>query len=282
MPTKISLDTREASEPRRGRPGWVVPALLAGVLVLGIAIGVVVPGGTPRSPDPDASVAATAVGEPMDQPVDGDQDEDEGGEEQLPTGAVTAGAGGTRTGPGGIPAGFAQTRDGAVAAATVYLEALSSTGLYQPVVGQEILTATGDPRWLTGQSRQIQAAIATEARALGLTAAGEPPAGHVVLSTIRPTWGAYRVAAYTPQAAEIVIWHYLERGVVPRDGDPPPGAWRTSTVRMTWTGADWKLAALPAHQDGPVPAVAPRAAPPVFERARLLGAAWWLYANTEV
>ncbi|MEU8244068.1 hypothetical protein AB0C07_37920 [Actinoplanes missouriensis] len=276
MPTRVSLDTRAEPQQSRRGSGWIVPLLVA-MLVLGVGIGVLGPG-TDAEP---VAPAGTAAADP-EAPMDLHDDEDHGGHGvgQLPTSGVVAGAGGARRGAAGFPAGFPRTQEGAAAAATVFLQALTSTGVYEPVVRRRILTAVGDPSWLSAQRAGIEAAIGAEARALGLDDKGQPPADRVVLSTIRPAWGAYRVAAFSPEAAEVVIWYYTERGVVARQGDPPQGTWRTSTLRLRWTG-DWKVTALPAHRDGPVPDFAPRSAPPIFERARLLGTAWRLYANTE-
>lgn len=278
MATRVTLDTRSEPEQPRRRRGWTVPALLAAVLALGLAVGMLAGGSGGAGPAPTAGPDAAA----SDTPMDLHDDEDHGGHGvgQLPTSGVVAGEGGTRRGPAGIPAGFPRTQEGAAAAATVYLQTLSSTGVYQPAVRGQVLAAIGDPAWSPALRATADASIRGEARRLGLDDRGQPPADRVVLSTIRPTWGAYRVAEFSPQAAEIVIWHYTERGVVPRQGDPPAPGWRTSTIRLRWAG-DWKVALLPAHRTGPVPAFAPRSAPPIFERARLLGAAWRLYANTE-
>lgn len=278
MATRVSLDTRdEPQQPRRARRG-TVPALLVAMLAAGMVIGALGPGtGPPTAPDGPGGAEVTAA------PMDLQDEEDNGGHgvSHLLTGGASAGAGGSRQGSGGLPAGFARSPDGAAAAATVYLQALTSAAVYEPGRRQQILAAVGDPSWLGAQRARIDEAFRAEARALGLDAAGRPAADRVMLSTIRPTWGAYRVAAHTPQTAEIVIWYYTERGVVARQGTPPAGAWRTSTVALRWAGGDWKLAALPAHRDGPTPDFASRSAPPIFERARLLGAAWRLYANTE-
>jgi hypothetical protein len=88
------------------------------------------------------------------------------------------------------------------------------------------------------------------------------------------------MASYNPRAAEVVIWHYTERGVTTAPDRPAP-MWRTAVVRLTWTNKDWRLSSLPTFTSGPTPTSAPRAAPSLDERARLLGSAWRLYANTE-
>lgn len=278
MPTTVSLDTRAAPPPpRRRRPGWLPAALIAGAAALGVLIGAAAGGDS----DSAALTAAASTSPQPGAPLDAHADEEEPDVQDLPLSRVNAGQGGTRRGPGGVPVGFRQTRDGAAAAATVYLQALSSSGLYLPAPRAAVLAAVGDPVWLARQRPTVEAAIAAEGRALGLTPTGQAPTGTSVRSVTRPTWGAYRLAAYSSASAEVVIWHYVERGVAASTGPAPRGTWRTSAVRLRWAGGDWKVTALPAHQAGPTPSVASRTAPPVFERARLLGRAWHLYANTD-
>ncbi|HWS36855.1 MAG TPA: hypothetical protein VN408_29455, partial [Actinoplanes sp.] len=128
MPIKVTLDTRtEPGEPRRA-PRWTVPALLVTALALGLAIGMLGGPGTGTSPEPVTSDAVDAQ-----TPMDLHDDEDHGGHGvgQLPVSDVATGRGGTRTGPTGLPAGFPNTQAGAAAAATVYLVALTSTGVYE-------------------------------------------------------------------------------------------------------------------------------------------------------
>lgn len=181
--------------------------------------------------------------------------------ERVVVQTVTGGAGPTPT--DGATA-YAQTRMGAVAAATNYLTAISGRTLLDPARLQDLLgrIATTKAR---PQLASVYATAANEARRrLGFDANPRPS----IVLRVSPV--GYRVSAFTDTDATVLLWRV---GLVASSaGVPPQQVWTTETVRLSWEGGTWKVADL-TSSPGPTPpliaAVTPTAdlatAIPAFE-----------------
>lgn len=147
---------------------------------------------------------------------------------------------------GGIGVGYPHTRAGAVAAT---LNAGAALG--DPRV---LLDATRRTRVLELIATDRYADTFTGAGAAALQQAADEPLGRGIrdgartISLTAPL--AYRLAAYTPGAAEVVSWGVA---VVGNDrGLAPSATWATTTTRLRWQAGDWKIDAA-SSTDGPAP-----------------------------
>lgn len=249
-----------------------VPAAALGGAVAAAGVLLLMPAASPPPPaeQPPASTAAAT-------PRAGGQVE-EPDPKGVPLGAVTPGYGSTRTGPAGVPLGFARTADGAAAAATAWLSTVEGSGVLDRQRRPAVLAAIGDAGFVSAAS----ARLADRVVALGLDASGRPAPGSYVMATVWASRGAYRVVSYGPDAAQIEVWHLYQLGVVAPDTQPGPGRWRRATITLRWDGGagDWRITADFRFADGPDPKVAN---PSRLERTEVLarlGEGWRLYADT--
>ena len=145
-------------------------------------------------------------------------------------------------GAAGLPAGFARTRDGALAAGLVYTATVSQRVLYfddeQTAAALESIAANAArDTFVADTVRQLEAARAP-------LSAGSGTAWWLV----RPL--AWKVEAYTPDRARIAVW--LVR-VLARPGVVvPQSSWVTETVEVVWERGDWRLWST-VTQPGPTP-----------------------------
>jgi hypothetical protein len=149
----------------------------------------------------------------------------------------------------GAPAGFAHTRDGAVAAAAAFV----TTG--QALLDVDPLSAEAAVRQiasLAGADRQVREALDDLA---GLRDALRSGAGPIVF---RQGVLATRLVASTDAAATVEVWSV---GVLARRGIAPPQAgWRTSRLELVWERGDWHLDS-ESIQPGPAPVLDDSAVP---------------------
>jgi hypothetical protein len=130
----------------------------------------------------------------------------------------------------GIPAGFARSRAGAVAAATRYI-----------LTGQALLDL--DPRAAEEGVRRMTAAEAAgrlvDDTLRQLRDAREALSGGTGPIVFRQAVLAYRVEAFTPERARVAVWNV---GVLARQGVAPPQAgWAISTLDLVWERGDWRI-----------------------------------------
>lgn len=184
-----------------------------------------------------------------------------GGDEATPAAAVervdgepAASVPGPTARRAGVPAGFARTEDGAVAAAASFV-----------CTGQALLDM--DPMSAEDALRQLSAeASADELVRQHLTQLGEARevlaegSGPIVFRQGAVAW---RVDAYDDERARVAIWSV---GVLSRDGVAPPQAgWSTSVVDLVWERGDWRVwgetitpGPTPIVDDSDAPATSPR------------------------
>ncbi|MEH0545255.1 hypothetical protein QA802_19840 [Streptomyces sp. B21-105] len=188
------------------------------------------------------------------------------GGDDSPSGSSTSTAGGkpnatsteaTGTKPvqsktGGIPSGFAHTRQGAESAAANFAVALGSTGMFQKNSRHDLV----DTVYTTTAAAKLQAAMDQAYSAdflarMGLDADGNAPKGNTFVSRVVPV--GTTAQAYSAAGAKVAVW-YL--GLIGMSGttstDPVTSSWKTWTFDLQWTDGDWKIAG-DTQQDGPAP-----------------------------
>lgn len=130
----------------------------------------------------------------------------------------------------GIPAGFARSVDGAVAAAASFV----CTG--QPLLDMDPLAAEEAIRQMSSAvtaERQVADTLARLRIARSTLAAGTGP------TVYRQAALAWRVESYSPDRTRVAVWNV---GVLAREGVAPPQAgWAVSTFDLVWEAGDWKV-----------------------------------------
>lgn len=149
----------------------------------------------------------------------------------------------------GVPAGFARTADGAVAAAASFV----CTG--QSILDMDPLAAEEAVRQMAATSTADQQVADTLAK---LRNARTALAGGTGATVYRQAAIAWRVEAFSPDRARVAVWNV---GVLARDGVAPPQAgWATSTFDLVWERGDWKISS-EVIVPGPAPILDNSAAP---------------------
>jgi hypothetical protein len=230
----------------RGMPGLLTMALLAVVLFLG---GLVV-GRASMTRDQAADAAAPATTAPaVTAPAPG---------ETATPGTVAAnpaaGAATSRVGPRrlehGVGVGYANSRQGAVAAAANYSTVLSSDLILDTATRRAAIDTLAAPEAKAGLQETFDQAVASLRKGLGVTAEN---AGSVkVLMRAHPV--GWKVDDYGNGTAKVAIWVTGVTGSIGGTGPPVPirEGWGTTTARLRWVKGDWKLVDS-TTVDGPLP-----------------------------
>ena len=160
------------------------------------------------------------------------------------------GVGPTRT-VHGVPAGYAHTRAGALAAALNYIGVVGNPAVLVDVGRvQRALSVLATPqlarRVLAGY-RQAADRLAQSPLVRSLRSGAPAIAMGVPV--------AYRVLRSSRDRLLAEFWTVSVAGDV--QGTAPYAVWRRNTATFGWVGNDWKLVAPLEHQDGPVPALEP-------------------------
>lgn len=247
-------------------------AAVAGAAVALIAVAVlpssedkVMPAASPQPSTPGAAQGSVEHEPPLPE---------------LPMSTVVAGDGASRTGAAGVPAGFTRSGDGAAAAATAWLASVESGAGLDPARRPAMLTAIGDPGFVSG----VEARLAERAATLNLRPDGRPSNHGVLVATVWPTRGAFRVLSSSSDTAEVEVWYPYQLGVIAAGGRQPTAVWRRATVSLRWDGpaGDWRVTKDLAIHEGPDARVPqPSRAARAALLAPLGGVGWRLYQNTQ-
>jgi hypothetical protein len=150
---------------------------------------------------------------------------------------------------GEVPADFARSKDGAVAAAARYV----TTG--QLLLDLDPLAAEAAVRHMASivtADQQVADTLAKLAAARDALSDGTGPIrfSQAVL--------AQRLDSYTPSRARVSVWSV---GVLSRlDVAPPQASWSTSTLELVWETGDWRIRS-ETITPGPAPMLDASAAP---------------------
>ena len=135
----------------------------------------------------------------------------------------------TRT-EAGMPAGFARTERGAVAAAVAYVTNGQVLLDLDPFSVEAAIRAIAAQGSADAQIADMQAQLAVIREALS---GGTGPV------TYRQAALAVRVDGFTPDRARVAVWHV---GVLYRaEIIPPQAGWAISTLDLVWERDDWKI-----------------------------------------
>lgn len=159
----------------------------------------------------------------------------------------------------GIPAGFARTRAGAVAAASAFVR----TGAAVMDMSDAHVGAAVAQMAAKGSADAQEAELLSGLRRLRQILDGAD-------ASYRQATVAVRVDAYTDTRARVSVWHV---GVLAAgERIPPQAGWATSTFDLVWERGDWKVWA-ETVTPGPAP-IPDDSAPPATNddyRERLAG-----------
>ena len=231
----------------RGMPGLLTMALLAVVLFLG---GLVVGRASMTREQADAAAppattapAVTATPAPGATATPG-----------TAAAAPAAGAATSRVGPRkfehGVGVGYANSRQGAVAAAANYSTVLSSELILEEATRRAAIDTLAAPEAKAGLQKTFDQAVASLRKGLGVTAEN---AGSVkVLMRAHPV--GWKVDDYGNGTAKVAIWVTGVTGSIGGTGPPVPirEGWGTTTTSLRWVKGDWKLVDS-TTVDGPLP-----------------------------
>ncbi len=137
---------------------------------------------------------------------------------------------GSTTTEQGVPAGFARTQEGAVAAAAAFVCTGRALFEMDPLAAEKAVrqmsaTETAD--------EQVTSVLDQLGQARQALAGGSGPV------TFRQAAVAWRIDSFSTDEARVAVWHV---GVLSREGAAPPQAgWATSTFDLVWEHGDWKV-----------------------------------------
>lgn len=199
---------------------------VAVIVVAAIALGAYLLGRSTTGTPPTTSPTPTGTGAASASPSTSYEPTDENGspEPGLPRGQATAGAGGTTTGPDGLPLGYSHNQTGAVNAATNYLMWMNSLKIKDKKVADQMAAAAAADD--ATQQALIESFDALRSGMTDMTRA-EP----------EPARGAYAVADYSAGRARIYVWY----PVIAETAGQTDAVWGIDAVNVVWEDEDWKL-----------------------------------------
>lgn len=152
----------------------------------------------------------------------------------------------------GIPSGFAQDQEGAESAAANYAVALVSADILKPARRPEIVRQVFDAGRVPELERNLdQVYNKAFLDKVGLDQNGEAPEGSTYVSRTTPV--GTKVTEYSSRAATVEVWCTGVYGMAGETSqNPVANDWFTMTLRLRWTGGDWKVDSF-AQKEGPAP-----------------------------
>ncbi|WP_234355883.1 hypothetical protein [Kitasatospora aureofaciens] len=231
--TKVISEDRTTNQSGRFRRGPAIAlAAIAVALVLGFALASRGGDGTNGTPEPLRGAATSSSG---------------AGGESL----AGSGAGGQPAGlrlVDGVPAGYTNTREGAIAAAVnAELARSSAAYLTDPKVRERVLRAIMTADAAPDQIKADDAASEKFNSALGLTA------GSADQLIARASPLGSKLASFSPQVATVSVWMCGIVGMTtPNAPLPVSASWTTYTLVMVWQNGDWKVSSI-SGSAGPTP-----------------------------
>ena len=151
----------------------------------------------------------------------------------------------------GVAIGYADTKDGAMAAATNYIAAYVSEPMVHSDQRHAMIHQIADPAIEPQLQSELDTAFATAARGYGLDTSGNPPAGQTLV--YRGVPAGVQVQSYTNDKAVVSVWTCTIDGIAGQGStNPVTSTWSTLTVTLTWVNNDWRWNDF-AQADGPTP-----------------------------
>ncbi|MEU6242807.1 hypothetical protein [Streptomyces sp. NPDC047024] len=153
---------------------------------------------------------------------------------------------------GGIPTGYAHSRQGAESAGANYATALVSADFLKPARRTEIVKQVFVPSQQASLSQKFDKAYNPKFLSdIGLDANGNPAAGQTYVSRTAPI--GTKTTGYADSVATVEVWCTGLYGTAgDRSTSPVTSDWFTLTLRLNWSGGDWKVESF-SQEDGPAP-----------------------------
>ncbi|WP_434591651.1 hypothetical protein [Streptomyces sp. A5-4] len=154
---------------------------------------------------------------------------------------------------GAIAAGFSQSEQGAQSAATNYLVALGSDGMYSKERRHEIVNTVYAPPVAATQQTDLDKAYSGEKflASIGLNPDGTAPNGLTFISRFSPV-GA-KTEKFGAETASVSVWYSALFGLAGESSkNPVAESWYTNTFELKWVNGDWKVIDF-TQKEGPAP-----------------------------
>ena len=162
------------------------------------------------------------------------------------TQTVTVPATGASRTENGVPVGYQQSKAGATAAATNYIQFIGGPMILEPEKARAALGTLAAPESKQKLLTEFESNLASIQNSTQLVA--NAARGTKVSVGSYPL--AYHVNNYSSTVAEVSIWSV---SVVAVDGQlTPTQAWATLAIDLEWTDGDWKVTS-DGTTSGPVP-----------------------------
>ncbi|MFT2019509.1 hypothetical protein ACMA1D_27240 [Streptomyces sp. 796.1] len=177
------------------------------------------------------------------------RDKNEAAQPTAPTGQRPVSGKDTTT---GIATGFPRTEQGAQSAAANYAVALGSVEMYTRESRHAIVNTVAAPQAIPEFEQVLDKAYSSNVlHRIGLSKDGKAPEGLTFVSRTIPI--GTKIKEYSANTATIDVWSTGLSGIAGEGSKRPVKTdWFTVTLKLSWTGNDWKAL---AHSltDGPAP-----------------------------
>jgi hypothetical protein len=171
-----------------------------------------------------------------------------------PGGSPTAASGerAVESKAGGIPSGFAHDQQGAQSAAANYAVALGSAEMFNKTKRDAILQTIITPSKVSDFETKLDQAYTPEFnKNVGLNEDGSAPSGYTFVSRTSPI--GTKVTEASANSASVEVWCSGLLGLAGKNStNPVTNSWYTNTLKLEWTGGDWKIVTQ-SQKDGPAP-----------------------------
>ncbi|MEU0389391.1 hypothetical protein [Streptomyces chartreusis] len=152
----------------------------------------------------------------------------------------------------GIPSGFAQDQEGAESAAANYAVALGSAEMFSKAKRDTILQSIIAPSRVADFEATLDRAYTPQFnKNVGLNEDGSTPRGYTFVSRTSPI--GTKVTEASQESATVEVWCSGLLGLAGENSTTPvTNSWFTITMKLEWTGGDWKIVTH-SQKDGPAP-----------------------------
>lgn len=152
----------------------------------------------------------------------------------------------------GIPSGFAHTTEGAQSAAANYAVALGSADMFDKARRDQILATVIAPAEVSGFEATLDEAYTPQFnKNVGLNEDGSAPQGYTFVSRTTPI--GTKTTQSSDTTATVEVWCGGLLGLAGENStNPVTSSWFTITMKLEWTGGDWKIVSH-SQKDGPAP-----------------------------
>ncbi|MFD7924043.1 hypothetical protein ACFV3R_33170 [Streptomyces sp. NPDC059740] len=215
-----------ARRPRSGLPGRNVVMIVGVVVLLIAAIAFANRGGSSDDRSDNTSPTSRSTAPTGVKPVQG--------------------------GNGAIASGYARTEQGAQSAAANYAVALGSADMFDRAKRHEILRAVMAPSVVSAYEDDLDRAYSPAFfKNIGLNDDGKASAGQTFVSRTVPA--GTKATSYNSSNATVEVWCTGLLGLAGEGSTKPVSSnWFTITMKLTYTGKDWKVVSH-SQKDGPAP-----------------------------